>query len=646
MAELNMAEEYTLIDGDILEDMFEDHSSTFDRFTHVIVCDPSGVFFRMVPYIYARNITRVRQSLRIVPLNLYPEQKEYAVRDELLQLISTNPALICSLIDKQEAILPSLYQELREYEQLEMLDDEIAHTLSRRLVAFLKTIRVGNYGEDGIFWLPENYEGASDQIEQKVDEDYEDYTRKIICRHIKCRRLPMAHLIPISNNHLDEMKYLIDTLSNYNGGQSLIINAQLTHFAPLFRNRSDIYRQGLKTLMAEEFRCVKNEENIDGNVVFIFNNEQLNISGKTIHTDQARDNLRYYVGDYFDDLDLSKSFITGSAITASLIKTSRDTSYENRAIMIDLLYPKVITKLAPEHEDYIRETNINLWNISVLTETEGIMIKGSEIIPFDIKSGSDVDLAVDNRVSDVEYRQIAQRHFEVIRRYYPYVKIREYTKPKGDWNYVIYTDDPQYIPVFRTVEIYRSSFRNICSHHVGAVRGCFTSCWSQIPQFYLTASAVMTSMTNSTPNYHYFAGRKSNPQDIIIKNKQRGIGILDNVLDGIIVDYCQAKDITESHLPFYKGRKVPYSIFSASLEYAFVQEELRLERERKERINRRKQENQRRRREQEQNWIRERQAFVEVAQLPKVNIPSLNIVPPLTLPQINRTKIPTNLPSS
>lgn len=88
--------------------------------------------------------------------------------------------------------------------------------------------------------------------------------------------------------------------------------------------------------------------------------------------------------------------------------------------------------------------------------------------------------------------RITQRHFDVIRHYYPYVKIREYTKPKGDWNYVIYTDDPRYIPVFRTVEIYRSSFRNICSNHVGAVRGCFTSRWSQRPEFYLTSSAVMT----------------------------------------------------------------------------------------------------------------------------------------------------------
>jgi len=142
----------------------------------------------------------------------------------------------------------------------------------------------------------------------------------------------------------------------------------------------------------------------------------------------------------------------------------------NRELVIDILYPKVLTQLDSRHIERVRNDNINLWNINAISISEGTMTKGTELITFTIKSGSDFDISIDNTVSDEEYRQIVQKHFEVISRYYPYVKIREYTKPKGDWNYVIYTDDPVYFPVFRTVEIYRSSFRNICSHHVGAVR--------------------------------------------------------------------------------------------------------------------------------------------------------------------------------
>jgi len=98
----------------------------------------------------------------------------------------------------------------------------------------------------------------------------------------------------------------------------------------------------------------------------------------------------------------------------------------------------------------------------------------------------------------------------------------------------------------------------------------------------------MTSRSACTPNYHYFAGRKSNPQDIIIKNQQRGIGILGNILNDIICDYRRHKHIELSYLPFYKGRNVPYSIFSAPLEYQFIQEELNLLRNRNLARNRRK----------------------------------------------------------
>lgn len=552
-----MGDDVTIIDGDILETTFEEFGTQFDRFQYVVIYDMQhGEFFGAVPYLYARNIAGIRTALRIVPLVEHPEQSEWAVNNELLQLQSANSDVLVRLVEKQAATISTLYRELCDYRELDMLDNSTRRRIKDQLIAFLKSIKVGNTEGEGIFWLPENYRGDGDEDR---DFDNDDDVRRTICGHIRRRPLPMAHLMPIPDEQVAMMLDFIDIFP------SIREIAQETHFAPLFRGNENLSHRGLKTLMAEEFRCVKNEETITPAASFIFRAVHLT-SRHTIPIDEARTHLRYYVGYYFDDLDLSRTFITGSAISASIINVSHNTDHET---FIDLLYPKVLTEIPAQHLEQLRNDNITLWNIMAVSETEGKMVKSGETINFSIKPGADVDLAVDNTVSDEEYRAIAQQHFEVIRRYYPYVKIREYTKPKGDWNYVIYTDDPDYIPVFRTVEIYRSSFRNICSHHVGAVRGCYTARWGH-PQFYLTASAIFTSRYHATPNYHYFAGRKSNPQDIIIKNMQRGIDISDQVLKDIMNHYILKKGIHTSRFPFYEGRNVPYSIFAAGLEYPFV----------------------------------------------------------------------------
>lgn len=575
----------TTIDGDELETEFEALGSEFDRFTHVVVFNTEEKFVDAVPYVYIRNIARVQETLTLVSKEQYPDLARYAVRDELLQLISTNPTFICTFAKQRHEIIPTLYQQMRGLQELGMLDHASAQPLTIQLDSFLKMIRVGQINGEGIFWLPENYQGRADEGAPNADdaENYEEGMRRQICAHIKYRRLPMVHLLPMDPEHGIMLLALVNTLNAY-ATTDLRRRAHQTHFAPIFRD-SLMTADGLKTLMAEEFRCVKNEETIDASNGFIFNQAQMAELHEFRDTGAIRDRLQYYVGDYLNELDLSRSFITGSAITASL---HRNHDFPGQSELgIDLFYPKMITELPAEFLEDLRVDNLTLWNISALSQTEGIMTKGEECIPFTIKSGSDVDLAVDNTVSDDEYRAIARAHFEVIHRYYPYVKMRQYDKPKGDWNYVIYTDDPAYIPVFRVVEIYRSSFRNICSHHVGAVRGCFTARWAEEqppkPQFYLTASAMWTFRHSATPNYHYFAGRKSNPQDIIIKNMMRGIHIGDQVLDEIIHDYMHHKQITIDSLPFYFGRNVPYSIFTAPLEYVLAQPRLQDE------INRRAQ---------------------------------------------------------
>ena len=575
------------IDQEIDQENITDY---FDKFTYIIVCNSEGEFCREIIYIYIRNITRIKESLTIIDLESYPQLEKYAVKGKLLQYISTNPSIIYSLAQRQETIIPTLYQEFRELELLELLDDDTSRSLAQRLNLFLKTIRVANYDEENVMWSPENYEGNTEEIVRERNESYEDYMRRTICTHVKCQTVPMLNLIPYNEEMAQMLISMIDTLSNY--FDKIYSNIGLTHYAPILRQIPNIGTKCLKVLMAYEFKCVKNDDYVDGNSQFVFNDQMIDMADHTISTKDSRENLQYYIGDYFTELDLSRSFITGSAITASIIMTGRDRHYESRETMIDLLYPKILTNFNSNDIENLKQENINLWNVMVTDEENGIMTKGNNTISFKIKLGADLDIAVDDTVSDDEYKQIVQKHFHTILRYCPYIKMKEHIKPKGDTNYIIYTDNPNYIPVFRTVEIYRSSFIKICSHHVGSVRGCYTSMWSEKPQFYLTASAILTSTTHCTPNYHYFAGRKSTPQDVIIKNMQRGINMNDGVLNNIIHEYISEKNITLSHLPFYCGENVPFSIFGAPIEYPFMQEKRNKERLRQERISNRRTERQ------------------------------------------------------
>ena len=306
-------EEHTIIDGDILETTFEEFGTEFDRFNYVVVCNLEGEFFRAVPYIYARNITRVRTSLRIVSLDTHPKLREYAVRDELAQLCSPNPSLLCDLIDKQDVIIPNLHEEMRALQQLDALDHNAARSLVARLIAFMRSIRVGDTTGDGIFWLPEKYmEDVNESDDEATNAPlYEEQVRLKICAHIKYRPLPMARLMPISPERATMFLDLLQELDP-SARADLFGLAQVTHFAPIFRNLSKLGPNGLKTLMAEEFRCVKNDEVVDNTALFIFNSEQLDtLTARMVPTADARVNLRYYVGDYLDELDLSRSFSPG-----------------------------------------------------------------------------------------------------------------------------------------------------------------------------------------------------------------------------------------------------------------------------------------------------------------------------------------------
>jgi hypothetical protein len=507
--------------------------------------------------------------MQVLKAEVLPPGHTFTTRKEevlYLQLDADIKSNMISVIRRRMQFISDIYQEIKaanvctlpEFDSRRFVDALCSHLASLTLSC--------EYGS-GIFWCPENYIGDVDESEINI-MNREDYYRRLICGQVRATPLPMAHIYPLPSEEIDQLAEIINILRNDRleemVGKTPYVRALCRYMA--MRSHYRLPRSAYISLMADEFRCVKTEDVVTPDVPFIHTDEQLS-SLITHSPERARELLGYYIGFPVEEFDLSRSMITGSAMSACLMSRSPSSSPEQT---IDVLYPPVITVVSEQDQIRLRE-NLGNWDIRALSRDQGIATCAGQTIEFTIKSGSDVDIAVDDTVTDDEFEAIAHNHLAVVRRVYPTAQLSRYDKPKGDWNYLIYIDEPDLRPVFREIEIYRSNLRNICSHHVGSVRGCYTAMWSEEPRFYITTSALWTYANGMTPNYHYFAGRKSNPQDVIIKNMQRGFEIAhgyrrnDGLYD-IIQEYIEAANIRLSSSPFYTGRNVAFSLFSAHLE--------------------------------------------------------------------------------
>lgn len=523
----------------------------YDRFSHIIICNIRVEAICAVPYVYTRNNFFLNKKFIVVSCELHPSFRQFAVNGELLQVISYNPTLLLSFVERRKSVIPNLHQELMELKSLKLLDEGSALMLSSYLKAFCKTINT--------LIIPFSPEHDGD-----LPDVNPPYIENVICSHIENRELPMVKILSFPQEIMTMVNDLIIELSKFSAPTDFLIYSP---FAPLFKEiRSS--KKVLDTLMADEFRCVKFGDHVDSSSPFVFNQKQIEISEVTIQQKRALKNLTHYVGEFLEELDLSKSFITGPAIAASLIISNLHINVGlSHNEIIDIFYPKLLTIIEPEAHSFLRTKNITKWNIELVSENQGVITKHDRSFYFSVKPGSSVDIAVDDTVSDEEFCSIAFSHYETIKKFYPYVKIRKQEYFFGGPVFYIYTDEIPYIPTFRSVEIYKSSFTNICKNHVGAERGCYTSFWSDTRQFYLTATAVWTSRNSSTPNFYQSNRIKSSPQDVLINNLLRGFNISDSFLRRIIDNYTTKNDIFISHLPFYLCRNVPFSIFSSHLEW-------------------------------------------------------------------------------
>jgi hypothetical protein len=320
---------------------------------------------------------------------------------------------------------------------------------------------------------------------------------------------------------------------------------------------------------------------------FIFTLEQV-IAMKIAHAPPnvatAVWRLDQFVGGYLADLDLSQTLITGSAIAASLILTEVETSVfqvasaaanaaANAAAAVNAAanaatnahhadayraylnahYPTVRTvpRNRAAYSKLARTAMVSSdANFTLVTAAAGASSaptctltisvepvgesKGSPAggVVLDVLPGADVDMVI-IAGSWEEFDAITARHFSVIHARYPFAVLRKKTRALGraeNYSWAIEVDllsnaGVQSISSFRTVEMYRSSFDNICSHHVGMVCGAYTAMFDKKSQFLVSTRLVIAMRKLTASNYDYFAGRKSQPLDILLKYEQRGFNI-------------------------------------------------------------------------------------------------------------------------
>ncbi|MFA6166478.1 MAG: hypothetical protein WC700_07685 [Gemmatimonadaceae bacterium] len=347
--------------------------------------------------------------------------------------------------------------------------------------------------------------------------------------------------------------------------------------------------QLLQYFLAEEFtratyRAARSESGrVTGASPFVFTLDEvlaLGVNNAPASVAEATKRLDIFVGGYLADLDLSRTFITGSSIAASLIVTNVERGEfgchtrhsDNRSPSLRLrdytkyirsLYPTLRTtprNLKDYHQVLAVATCAHFMKPSPQKETMPqviVMKEGSEYVAdvsvlytttndptptlfhatLDIRGGADVDMAVDVETNE-EFDRIARQHYETIRAKWPCAvltkvprSVDDPTDPRHNW---AVTWDPSIDPTlanvarlseFRSVEIYRASFDHIVTHHVGMVSGAYTAAFGSPPQFYMSARLVSSMANLATPNYYYFASRKTTPLDVILKYRARGFGL-------------------------------------------------------------------------------------------------------------------------
>lgn len=464
----------------------------------VQIYDNNLVKHHKLPYLYTRNL----------------KLKHEFINNEL-SIKCSDPEKLYNLINKRSNFINDLHEEICFYHDLGILDTEYQ---TEKLNAFLKTFTITLYNEKDDKTI-KNKNGIMIYQQNRESEFNVD-------------------LLEIPDKTKEQFKEIIQLLNYYDIGDS--------YFLSLIRELefSCINHDNIHTLLALEF---KNIENANKNSIFVLNQKQLDKEGNTIQRDKALENLNYFCNGILDKLDLSKSFVTGQGIKASLLHTALDKKFENRQTIIDLYYPPVNTKLSDNDHNELRKEIISEWDIKVISKRGLITINNIETT-FTIEPANPVIIIVEND-------DLIDQHCRTIKKYIPEVKIETVD---SECSKIIYIDDNP--STFRQIIIRKGTF----SEAIRDYMGCYTG-----EGFYLSVNGLYTSKNHK--QYQYYS---DNINDIVM-NYIRGFGVDDIQIELMVDKYIRENDIKISIFPFYKGKNIPYSLFSVKYEIPFLSNELK-----------------------------------------------------------------------
>ncbi len=244
--------------------------------------------------------------------------------------------------------------------------------------------------------------------------------------------------------------------------------------------------------------------------------------------DEAARNLDVYLGGYLEHLDLSRSYITGSAALSSALRPGRRLAFDSHADYLSVYYPDRYTSFdSPRAFAALATASVDERLNGERTppflvfegERPAVSPPGTEDrFTFSTRPGSDVDIVVD--AEGEEFEEVARSHLGAVRRRFPDAVLVRVDREKSP----LYRIDPG--PVrpegFREVEIYPGSWAKIMTHHVGMARLAYTAAGAEAPRFLLAASCALSAAVGGSVNYYYFCSRKTTPQEIILKYVARG----------------------------------------------------------------------------------------------------------------------------
>ena len=247
---------------------------------------------------------------------------------------------------------------------------------------------------------------------------------------------------------------------------------------------------------------------------------------KILPLNKIKERINIFIGGYLADLDLTKSVITGSAMTACIFELESMHDLQKYGFdfndYINILYGK--TQTTYDKDKYSDHEIYSMFSkyredpkiFSVESKLDMIDIQyGDQKKTFKTISGTDVDIMVNT--DDVgEFDKIAQNHINAIRKKYPQVVEKKITTHNGNHKYKVF------FPNFeqRNVEIYMSNVDRIASYHLGCVRAYFSSIHGT-EKVSCFPSYLMTMFTGKSPDLRFVPGSKTF-DNILGKYRMRG----------------------------------------------------------------------------------------------------------------------------